>query len=316
MKAVFKKHGNKINNITRDSAICLEFDQKIDVFYEPLDVLKYKDISIKFYLIDNLKKAKEEQLKLIETFYKDTSFIDENLHQKILVSAKKYGDLRERTLNLEEVIFSTDSFYTKAFGGVFVLRDFVKPVLIFEKKDAYKEAIKDTIHDILMYHISHKEVIEKLRSYDVIELDLAEEASKKRYNRIKKYIFSSYLKNTTHLIKDILQDVILFKSYLNKIDVKARKKIMGVELYLEKKKIASALNPKDIIDEEMYVALHKPHSSLKPNHQDLIWYLLVNIAPKDVLFLFWYDKEQFFEVFETLEESTQDWIIDTISNNF
>ena len=91
---------------------------------------------------------------------------------------------------------------------------------------------------------------------------------------------------------------------------------MGVELYLEKKKIASALNPKDIIDEEMYVALHKPHSSLKPNHQDLIWYLLVNIAPKDVLFLFWYDKEQFFEVFETLEESTQDWIIDTISNNF
>ena len=44
MKAVFKKHEKTINDITRDSAICIDFDQKIDVFYEPLDVLRYKDI--------------------------------------------------------------------------------------------------------------------------------------------------------------------------------------------------------------------------------------------------------------------------------
>jgi Cu/Ag efflux protein CusF len=55
---MFKKHGDKINDITRDSAICIDFDQKIDVFHEPLDVLKYKDITIKFHLIDNLNKAK------------------------------------------------------------------------------------------------------------------------------------------------------------------------------------------------------------------------------------------------------------------
>ncbi|AUC86548.1 hypothetical protein CW731_15220 [Polaribacter sp. ALD11] len=316
MKAVFKKHGDFINDITRDAAVCLDFDQKIDVFYEPLDVLKYKDIVIKFHLINDLNKAKAEQLKLIEEFNRDQNFIDEGIHQKILASAKKYGDLRKRNLHLEEISFTTDSFYTKAFGGIFVLRDFVKPILIFENEKTYKEAINDTIHDVLMYHISHQELIEKLISYNIIEADLEEEVSKKRYHRIQKYTMSSYLKEIIHPIKDILQDPILFKSYLNKIDIKARKKVMGLELFLDKKQISKSLKAKNVIDEELFVALHKPHSSLKPNHQDLIWYLLVNVAPKDILFLYWYDKEQFYNVFKTLEDSTQDWVIETICNNF
>ncbi|MCL7764880.1 hypothetical protein MPF19_15760 [Polaribacter sp. Z014] len=316
MKTVFKKHEKTINDITRDSAICVEFDQKIDVFYEPLDVLRYKDITIKFHLIDNLSKAREEQLKLIALFNADNNFIDEDIHKKLLTSAKKYGDLRERNLSVEEITFTTDSFYTKAFGGVYLLRDLVTSVLIFENEATYKEAIKDTTYDVLMYHISHTEMIEKLISYNVLELDLIEETTKKRHKRIQKYMFSSYLKDTAHPIKDILQEPILFKSYLNKIDISSRKKVMGLERYLEKQKISKNTNPKDIIDGEMYIALHKPHSSLRPNHQDLIWYLLVNIAPKDVLFLYWYDKEQFYKVFKTLENSTQDWVIETVKSGF
>ena len=316
MKMVFKKHEKTINDITRDSAVCVEFDQKIDVFYEPLDVLRYKDITIKFHLIDNLHKAKEEQLKLVALFYTDNNFIDEKVHEKLITSAKKYGDLRERNLNIEEITFTTDSFYTKAFGGVFLLRDLVTPVLIFENEATYKEAIKDTTYDVLMYHISHKEMIDKLISYNVLELDLEEEITKKRYKRVQKFIFSSYLKETAHPVKEILEEEILFKSYLNKIDISSRKKIMGLERFLEKKKISKNANPKDIIDEVVYTALHKPHSSLKPNHQDLIWYLLVNIAPKDMLFLYWYDKEQFYKVFKTLENSTQDWVIETVKSGF
>ncbi|MEO9570420.1 MAG: DUF6638 family protein [Polaribacter sp.] len=316
MKAVFKKHEKTINDITRDSAICIDFDQKIDVFYEPLDVLRYKDVVIKFHLIDNLNKAKEEQLKLIESFNYENNFIDENIHQQLLISAKKHGDLRERNLNIEEISFTTDSFYTKAFGGIYLLRDLAIPILIFESEETYKEAIQDTTYDVLMYHISHAEMIEKLVSYNVIELEIEEETTKKRYKRIQKYLFSTYLKETRHPIKEILQDGILFKSYLNKIDISARKKVMSLERFLDKQKVSKTLIPKDSIEEEIYISLHKPHSSLKPNHQDLIWSLLVNIVPKDVLFLYWYDKEQFYQLFTTLEDSTQDWVIETICNNF
>lgn len=316
MKAVFKKHERTIKDITRDSAICIDFDQKIDVFYEPLDILRYKDVVIKFHLIDDFKKAKAAQLKLIKTFNADTNFIDEKIHQQLVVSAKKYGDLRERNLLLEDIIYTTDSFYTKAFGGVYLLRDLAIPILIFQEEETYKEAIKDTTYDVLMYHISHSEMIEKLISYNVIELDLNEENTKKRYHRIQKFILSSYLKDTRHPINNILQDSILFKSYLNKIDISSRKKVMSLERFLDKQKVSKSVKPKDILEEEIYVALHKPHSSLKPNHQDLIWSLLVNIVPKDVLFLYWYDKEQFYKLFESLEESTQDWVIETICNNF
>ena len=234
----------------------------------------------------------------------------------MLASAKKYGDLRERTLDLESIVFASDSFYTKAFGGIFVLRDFVKPILIFEKEETYKEAINDTTYDVLMYHISHKELIDRLLSYDIIEFDLNEEVTGKRYDRIKKYIFSSFLRETNHPIKDILQDPILFKSYLNKIDIQERKKVMGLELFLQKKEISKTIKAKDILDDELFVALNKPHSSLKAANQDLIWYLLVNIAPKDVLFLYWYDKEQFYERFKNLNESVQDWVVETIINGY
>ena len=50
MKYVFKVHGEKIKDITRDCAICLDFDQGIDAFYEPLDVLKYNQV-IKYHNI-------------------------------------------------------------------------------------------------------------------------------------------------------------------------------------------------------------------------------------------------------------------------
>ncbi|SDR79292.1 hypothetical protein SAMN05216503_0926 [Polaribacter sp. KT25b] len=316
MKLVFRTHQQKIQNITRDSALCIDFDQSIDVFYEPLDVLKYQDVEIKFHLIDNLHKAKEEQLKLIETFHKDNNFIDENLHQKLLKSAKKYGDLRERDISLESIIYTSDSFYTKAFGGVYLLRNFIKPILVFENQEAYKEAINDTTYDVLMFHITQPELVTQLRDHVIIECDLTKEVTSKRYERIKKFIFGEALKETQHPVNDILKDKMLFKSYLNKVDIKTRKKVMSVERYLEKKQINPDIKIKDIVDEEFYFSLHKPHSSLRPNHQDLIWKLLINIAPKDVLFWYWYDKENFYANFKNWEESKKDWVVETISNNF
>ncbi|CAA0229483.1 DUF6638 family protein [Tenacibaculum maritimum] len=315
MKLVFKTYGEKIQDITRDSAICVDFDQEIDVFYTPLDILKYRDITICFRLIDDLDQAKEEQLKLIETFHEENNFINENIHQQLLDSGKKYGDLRDRDLTLEKITFKTDSFYTKAFGGIYLLRDFLDPILVFEEEKTYKEAVKDTEYQVLMYHISHTELVEKLRDHLIIECDLEEKMTLKRYERIKKFIFSKYLKNTRHPIETILEDEMLFKSYLNKISIEARKEIMSVDRYLEKIKKDTKVQMHDIIDREIYFSLHKPHSSLGVKDQDLVWKLLVNIAPNDVLFLYWYEKEQFYKKYLNWSESMQNWVITTINKN-
>jgi hypothetical protein len=315
MQHVFKTHGAIINDITRDSAICIDFDQNIDAFYEPLDVLKYKEVSINFHLIDDLDKIQKQQLQWIDTFKKGNNFIDESLHQQLLESAKKYGDLRNRDLNLIELHFSVNSFYTKAFGGVYVLRDFISPIIVFEDQKWYKEAIKDTIHEIIIFHISQPELIEKLRDHMIIECNLEAVVKTERYERIKKFELTQCLKNVQHPIKNILNDPLLYKSYLNKIDIDSRKRVMSVERYLEKLETSNQYKIADIVDVNLFNALHHPHSSLTPNHQDLIWKLLVNVSPKDVLYLYWYDKEAFYDRFKNWDESFKAWVIETISNN-
>ncbi|WP_299113483.1 DUF6638 family protein [uncultured Winogradskyella sp.] len=315
MQHIFRTHGRKINDITRDSAICIDFDQDIDVFYEPLDVLKYNDVSITFRLIDNLEDKQKQQLKLVDKFRTGNNFIDENIHKELLHSAMTYGDLRDRDLSLHPLHFSTGSFYTRAFDGVYLLRDFIKPIVVFESKDAYKEAIKDTIHDVLIYHISQPELVDKLKDHIIIECDLEHMVKTTNYERIKKFELYQSLNDTDHPIKEILNSNSLFKSYLNKIDIKTRKQVMGVELYLEKLERSNAYKIEDMVDQSMYFALHHPHSSLSAEHRDLIHKLLVNISPKDVLFLYWYDKEQFYKSYDTWDDSFRDWVIETIRNN-
>ena len=315
MKFVFKIHEKKINDITRDCAICLDFDQNIDAFYEPLDVLKYNNITISFHLINDLDKIKAQQLELVETFNRDNNFIDETIHQQLLESAKKHGDLRHRDLDLHELQFTTDSFYTKAFGGVYVLRDFIKPIVVFEDKKWHKEAIKDVSYDVLIYHIHQPELMDKLRDHVIIEYDLEAVVKTKRYERIKKFEMFQQLKKVQHPIKNILEDPLLYKSYLNKLDIDARKKVMSVERYLEKLETSNEFKIADIVDVKLFEALHQPHSSLEAKHQDLIWMLLVNISPKDVLYLYWYDKEAFYNSFKSWDDSFKEWTIETISNN-
>ncbi len=201
MTLIFKTYGSKINDITRDSAICIDFDQKIDAFYEPLDVLKYKTVTIRFHLIDNLDNVRETQLQLIDKFKLGNNFIDEGLHAQLLESARKYGDLRTRDLSLDELQFETNSFYTKSFGGVYVLRDFIAPMVVFEDMKWYKEAIKDTFQDVIIFHISQPELMEKLRDHIIIAYDLEDVVKEARYERIKKFMFAQYLKDTSHPVK-------------------------------------------------------------------------------------------------------------------
>ena len=315
MKLVFKVYEDKINDITRDSAICVDFDQNIDTFYEPLDVLKYEKIQVGFRLINNLDGIQKQQLQLIEKFKRGNNFIDESLHEEILTSAKKYGDLRDRDLKLPNLQYETDSFFSEACGGVYVLRDFITPIVVFEDEESYKEAIKDTSHEVLIYHISQPELIEKLRDHLIIECDLEKVVNTDQYQRIKKYLFYGCLKDPKHPVKDILDDKVLFKSYLNKMDVKSLKLVNGVEMYLERLERSNEYKIHDMVDDKFYYALHQPHSSLTPTHQDLIWKLLVNVSAKDVLYLYWYDKENFYKLYKDWNESFKEWVIEIISNN-
>ncbi len=312
MDSVFAAYRNQINDITKDSALVVQLDQNIDAYYESFDLLNYNKITISFQLLDDLETKQKEQEDLIKLFNTGNNFINREIHQKILDSANKYGDLRNRKLKLTDLVLDISSFYTRAFGGVFVLQDFIKPILVFESKESFNQAIKNTTYDVLLFHIEHEELLIRLKNDIITEVNYSKVTKTERYERIKKHLFSTYLKEPEHPIGDILNSRLLFKKYLNELPVEAQRQIMCVEIYNQKKIVERDLMPENVIEPIYIKALQEPHSSLKPENQEIIWQLLTRIVPADPVHLYWYDKERFYKQFTLWNGSYKDWAIDCI----
>ncbi len=315
MRTVFSAYRKEIKDITKDHAICINFDQHIDAYYQAFDLLGYNEITITFKITHDLDKKQEQQKQLIKEFYEENNFIDRRLHSRLLESAKAYGDLRDRKVTLQPIKVPISSFYTKAFGGVFVLKDFIKDIIVFEDKKVFQNSIQDTVHDVIIFHKDHKELIALLNEHIITECNFQREAKKPRYKRIRNHVFVKYLTNPAHVIDEILSNTFLFKKYLNQLDTETRKKVMSVELYNQRKIVERDLKPEDVIDEQYYKALQKPHSSLEEEQKDLVWKLLTLITPLDPVHVFWYDKNLFYKQYKTWRQGYQDWVISCILDN-
>ncbi|RMB64182.1 hypothetical protein EAX61_00205 [Dokdonia sinensis] len=309
MEAVFTAFAKAIKDITKDSALCVHIDQKIDTFFEPFDLLRYDKITVSFEVLNKLDIVQQEQNNLITTLTTGNNFIDRDIHRQLLESAKNYGDLRNRKLSIDPMTLEVKSFYTRAFGGVFVLRDFIKDILIFEDKAVFEKAIQDTGHDVLLFHISHDEMLSTLVSHLVLENDMKKASKSSRYDRIKKHRFMQSVTETEHPLSEILDSHFLFKKYLSGLDINAQKQLNGVETYFQKVIINKELKQKDFIDDLYYKALHIPHSAMEDELKSLVWKLLVKIAPVDPVHLFWYDKTTFYKLYEGWDESYKEWVI-------
>ena len=109
--------------------------------------------------------------------------------------------------------------------------------------------------------------------------------------------------------------IVLYKKKKRCADNGELNGVLTREMIASEMEQCNAYKIEDVVDQSLYFSLHQPHSSLATDHRDLIHKLLINIAPKDVLFLYWYDKEQFYESYKTWDDSFRDWVIEQISNN-
>ncbi|WP_374959451.1 DUF6638 family protein [Gilvibacter sp.] len=312
MYAVFTAYQKEIKDITKDSAICLHVDQGLDTYYESFDLLKIEKVSVHFKISGDLDKNKAEQMALIEEYNQGNNFFHRDIHKKLLASALAYGDLRDRKVHLEPISVEVNSFYTKAFGGVFVLRDFIKEIMVFESMETFKKSISNTTHEVMLFHKEHEELHKTLVDHLIVECNLKRAETTPKYTRIKKHLLVEHLKEAEHPMAEILENEFLYKRYFNTLSPDERKLISGVEIYNEKIAQSNQYKRKDLVDHRIFLALHEPHSSIEDEHRALIWKLLVKIMPLDPVALYWFDKESFYELFPKYDESYQDWIIERI----
>ena len=251
-------------------------------------------------------------MALIEEYNQGNNFFHRDIHKKLLASALAYGDLRDRKVHLEPISVEVNSFYTKAFGGVFVLRDFIKEIMVFESMETFKKSISNTTHEVMLFHKEHEELHKTLVDHLIVECNLKRAETTPKYTRIKKHLLVEHLKDAEHPMAEILENEFLYKRYFNTLSPDERKLISGVEIYNEKIAQSNQFKRKDLVDYRIFLALHEPHSSIEDEHRALIWKLLVKIMPLDPVALYWFDKESFYELFPKYDESYQDWIIERI----
>jgi hypothetical protein len=312
MEAVFAAKNRVIRDITKDSAICVLIDQKIDAFYEPFDLLRYDTITVTFQILDQLDEKQAEQNELIKEFKEGNNFINRDIHKKLIASAKAHGDLRHRKLSIDPLPLRVRSFYTRAFGGIFVLKDFITDIMIFEDMGVFLKATSDTGHDVLLFHKDHNELIDRLTKDSIINKDFKKASKTKRFDRVKKHRFMKHSQDVQHSFTEILDSHFLFKKYITGLELDIQKQLNGVELFFQKSIINKEIKQEDYIDNIYYKALHQPHSQLEEEQLDLIWKLLIKIQPNDPLHLYWYDKAAFYKAYVTWPETYQDWVIQLI----
>ncbi|MEM9141800.1 MAG: DUF6638 family protein [Bacteroidota bacterium] len=315
MQAVFAAYARPIRDITKDSALVLHLDQEIDTLLDPFDLLLYKEITVTFSVLGGLLEKQMEQQAFINLFNRKNNFIDREVHQKLLESAKKYGDLRGRKLRLDPLKLPISSFHTRAFGGVFVLRETMKEMLIFEDEKMFKKAIADTAHDVLLFHKDHDELIAALVNHLILEPNMRKMVRTPRYERLRNHMFMEATKEAAYPYDEILKSRSLFKKYLSQLDVESRKTITAPERYFQKLVVDKNLKMENMVSKAYIKALHTPHSSLKEEEQELAWKLLTKIVPKDPVYLYWYDKHAFYKAYAAWPEDYREWVIDEILKN-
>ncbi|MEM7185898.1 MAG: DUF6638 family protein [Bacteroidota bacterium] len=316
MTAIFAAYEREIRDITKDAALCVHLDQHMDAYYEPFDLLRFKEISVSFRLLNELDKKQAEQEALVAQFEEGNNFIDRGIHNEILDSARKYGDLRHRKLKLDPIKLPIKSFYTRAFGGIFALREWRNDIIVFESMEVFENAIKDTVHDVSLYHVSHNELMAALVNHQVAQFDIKKAAKTPRYERIKKHLFVGELsKKIDHPLHEVLDSPFLFKKYLNSLEKDTQKRIMSVERYNQRKIVERDLKMDDVVALEYTKSLLEPYRDLENEPMELVWKLLTKIAPNDPLHLYWYDKEQFYKTYTQWEPSYQEWVISCILEN-
>lgn len=310
MAEFFRKHESSISDITATHGIWLDIDDGLSDYESPADLLLMNNIVIRSSA-GGLLRAANAQKRLVAKFYKDDNWSDVNLRQKMVESAQNYGDLRYRHVEIPETKFELKSFFTRAFGGVFVFRHQGKQedLLILEDGQAM-----DDIDLKNAYVISNPDLLARLNQIGLIEIDF--DWYKNHPERIESKIEILSAEAICCNNPDI--DYISLTSAQKKVKLRQLKDNLP-SLYFELEKIEKKLSGgqrikiKDLSPEARKM-LARPASSLPRDISEVVWKLLSKMRPISGFKKYVFDREKFIEEYPTWPLAKRRWAIKMIKD--
>ncbi len=139
MDVWFRSHRLQIADLTRDTAIWLDIDQEVDLYQLPSDLSMVKEVIVRTATPIRLIERAIAQDNLVKTWLNDNeALFDEALMQKLEKTAAEDGDFRRRQLIVRNMQYGdVADFYSRAFGGVFVLRSRNHEPLVLAREEKW-----------------------------------------------------------------------------------------------------------------------------------------------------------------------------------
>lgn len=309
MRSYFLSHREAIATITATGCLGLDIDLELTKYTSPRDLLLVDYIVVRSYAGD-IGGAARSQRELVETFEQDDlSWFDTGLRTKIIESAKLFGDLRFRQVEVPVMKFNLDfSYHTRAMGGVFLLRSrkHARTLLIVEEDRHLKESLRE-MPDV--FHLGSPALIHKLYAENLVDIDMEWYRKNLEFLRTKREC----------LIVDTLCAAFPNLEYGDLDEMQRKRKLKEIEGQLPEvfhelertiKMLGKSIIPDvQFISEELRLLLVHPQRKLPSEDQDVIWHLLSRLHPVDIVQLYTADKNAFYRLYREWPEAKKQWAI-------
>lgn len=301
----FKSHWAQIAELTKETALCVDFDQSVELYAVPQDMTMVNEVVVRTAAVNDIMEQAEIQQGLVREWMNNPdSYLDSKLIAQLEYSREVAGDLRSRSLIIRDYQFSdVVDFYSKEFGGTFVLRSRNTSPLIFvrghEVADNYGVPIAD--ENILPILIE--------RGYVETNIDW----------------WQNHLYRLKVVAESFLVDVLdKHNPRLDFVTLNRQKKLRLIQEYkdelpeyLELFRVRDAMKKGQLLEVSDAVRPHLLHPSedLSPVSRELVWQLLTYVrGGRFVPLMYRHQKTVFLEEFtERWKKPKRSWAVGRIS---
>jgi len=319
MEAYFQEYGRAIEEITRTVCIGLDIDQEITQYASPKDLLLVDYIIIRS-IAGQLMETAREQRELVAKFNEEPlAWFDKNFRGQIIRNAKNYGDLRFRRIEVTDMRFDDlRSFYTRAFGGVFIIRDIIDESNLLVIEEEKLASTCNSIKKDICYWLNEPELITYLRKENLIECNLIwYQSNLKNLENIKDWmIIDAICQDDPSLDYSKLNPASRKRRLINarQLMPEAFSELERLILRLEHGHIplASDLSP------ELQLILLRPIEEQRMSSKRVLWQLIGKLQKlfTDPLILYTYDKEDFFQQYQKWPESKKACVVHILQRQY
>ncbi|MFZ2881855.1 MAG: DUF6638 family protein, partial [Candidatus Moraniibacteriota bacterium] len=318
MEEVFQRFSRQVADITEETAVILDIDQNLSHYLNPGDLLFVDSVIIRTSASSGLIKGAQDQRTLVNKFMrKDDSWFDENLRRKIIESAKSFGDLRSRSVIIPSIpVDGICSFWTAAFGGAYVFRDdkCSQDGLLILENDAQFRELQGSVPGA--YSLADENLLSVMEEKGLLDVS---ESFYHKSPEVLERIWECLL-----IEAQLRKCPTIFFGSLNPNQKKSLaaglKDGLPPEFFqIERFMIQFDKEPKRAIKDlppELRRLLIHPKAKLKPTVQAIIWQLLSELNPLDVVQLYAYNKKRFFQDYPNWLESKKDWAVNVIKEAY